>query len=479
MDQSFRQNQSQKMALSPQIRQYLKLLQIPRAELDQAVQIELSENPLLEEISKTIPDEPLPGSEPPVTPVSSTEEVRVGESFDSFERMDDSFRGQWTDEDLSNASPEDARKSKDYQENLITTPETLADFLSWQAGVLKFSPEEQKASEEIIGNINEDGYLSATAEEMSEAAKVPLATLEKVLGIIHKFDPPGVGARNLQEALMLQLDRKGAEASLAYAIVSEHLPLLEKRDFKQLSRIFQTDLGKIQDAVGLIVRLEPKPGRQYYSNNNTAMTPDAIIYFSDEDSEKLKIDIYDETTPTLRINAYYRRLLRNRDTDEKTKTYVREKLQGAVNFIKALQLRKSTIREITEEIAKVQSEFFKKGFACMVPLRLKDVANKLNIHESTVSRAIQGKYVMTPQGTLPYKSFFSTRLETTSGEAESQTSIVEQIRMIITHETPETPLSDQDIVSKLHERGIRIARRTVAKYREILRIQPSHLRKKR
>ncbi len=479
MDQSFRQHQSQKMALSPQIRQYLKLLQIPRAELDQAVQLELSENPLLEEISKTVPDEPVPGSEPPAAPASSTAEVRVGESFDTFERMDDNFRGQWTEEDLSTASPEDARKSRDYQENLITAPETLADFLTWQAGVLQLSPEEQKAAEEIIGNINEDGYLSASLEEIAAAAHVSAAAVEKILSLIQKFEPPGVGARNLQEALLLQLDRKGAEASLAHAIVAEHIPLLEKRDFKQLSRIFQTDLGKIQEAVGIIVRLEPKPGRQYYSQSNTAVTPDAVIYFSDEDSEKLKIDIFDETTPTLRINAYYRRLLRSKDTDEKTKEYVREKLQGAVNFIKALQLRKSTIREITEEIAKVQSEFFKKGFACMVPLRLKDIANKLNIHESTVSRAIQGKYVITPQGTLPYKTFFSTRLETTSGEAESQTSIIEQIRMLIAHENTQEPFSDQELVSKLHERGIRIARRTVAKYREMLKIQPSHLRKKR
>lgn len=469
----------QKMALSPQIRQYLKLLQIPRAELDQAVQIELSENPLLEEISKTVPDEPIPGSEPPALPLSSTEEVRVGESFDTFERMDDSFRGQWADEDLSNVSRDEARQRKDYQENLLTAPETLADFLAWQAGVLNLTPEEKKAAEEIIGNINEDGYLSAVPEEMADAAKISTETVERVLGYIHKFEPPGIGARNLQEALLLQLDRRGGEASLAHAIVSKQLPLLEKRDFKQLCRIFQTDLGKIQDAVEIIVHLEPKPGRQFYSHSNTAVTPDAIIYFGDDDSEKLKIDIFDETTPTLRINAYYRRLLRSKDTDEKTKIYVREKLQGAVNFIKALQLRKSTIREITEEIARVQSEFFKKGFACMVPLRLKDIANKLNIHESTVSRAIQGKYVMTPQGTLPYKTFFSTRLETTSGEAESQTSIVEQIRMIITHENAEEPLSDQDIVSKLHERGIRIARRTVAKYREMLKIQPSHLRKKR
>ncbi len=478
MEQNFKLIQSQKMALSPQIRQYLKLLQVPRAELEQTIEAELAENPLLEEIQKT-PAEEAPGSEPAAAPEAQSPEIRVGETFETFDRMDENFRGQWADEDLSAASPEDARKRKDYQENLLTRPETLADFLTWQAGLLDWSADELKAVEEIIGNINEDGYLTAELSEISSAAGVPAEMAAHVLGRIQKLEPPGIGAKNLQEALLFQLERKGPEAALAHAIVAHHLTLLEKRDFKQLARIFQTDAGKIQEAVAIIVRLEPKPGRLYYAETAAAVTPDGAIFFSEDDPEKLKVDIYDEATPSLRINAYYRRLLRSKDTDEKTKAYVREKLQSAVNFIKALQLRKSTLRAITEEIAKVQAEFFKKGFAHMVPLRLKDIANTLNIHESTVSRALQAKYVITPQGTLPYKSFFSTRLETTSGEAESQTSIIEQIRTLISQENAEAPFSDQEIVAKLHERGIRIARRTVAKYREMLKILPSHLRKKR
>lgn len=478
MEQNFRLIQSQKMALSPQIRQYLKLLQVPRAELEQTIQLELAENPLLEEVQKTASEESPPNQETPPEAAPAAE-IRVGESFDTFERLDENFRGQWSEEDLSASSPEDARKRKDYQENLLTTPETLADFLAWQTGLIDLNERERKVAEEIIGNINEDGYLSSTNEEIADSTQTTPDLVASVLQKIQKFDPPGIGARNLQEALLLQLERKGPEAALAHSIVAHHLPLLEKRDFKQLARIFQTDAGKIQEAVGLIVKLEPKPGRSYYDEGATAVTPDAVIYFSEDDSEKLKVDIFDEATPSLRINAYYRKLLRSKDTDEKTKAYVREKLQSAVNFIKALQLRKSTLREITEEISKVQAEFFKRGFAFMVPLRLKDIANTLSIHESTVSRALQGKYVITPQGTLPYKSFFSTRLETTSGEAESQTSIMEQIRTLIAQEDASQPLSDQDIVTRLHERGIRIARRTVAKYREMLKILPSHLRKKR
>ncbi len=480
MDQNFRFEQSQKLALSPQIRQYLKLLQIPRAELDQTIQMELAENPLLEEAPKSpSPEEGSTLSEPQEIPEKSAEELRLGESFEAFDRIDESFgRGSWDEEDLSATAPGESRKQKDYQESLLTKPETLTDFLFWQIGLMDLNPKDREIAEEIIGNINEDGYLTASTEDIAQALKAPVEAINSVLSQIQKLEPPGIGARNLREALLLQLQRKGPGAALAHSIVANHLTLLEKRDFKQLARIFQTDIGIIHETIALITRLEPKPGRSYYAETATAVTPEATITFSEDDPDKLKIEVHDDTTPSLRVNAYYRRLLRSKNSDEKTKAYVREKLQSAINFMKALQLRKSTLCEITEEIARIQIEFFKKGFAHMVPLRLKDIAHILHIHESTVSRALQGKYIVTPQGTLPYKSFFSTRLETTTGDAESQTSIMEQIRTLIAHEDSEHPLSDQEIVVQLHERGIKIARRTVAKYRDRLKVLPSHLRKK-
>ena len=479
MEQNFRFEQSHKLALSPQIRQYLKLLQIPRAEMEQTIQAELAENPLLEEIPKSpAEDGTLPDADEKRE--KSAEELRLGETYEAFDRIDESFgRGGWDEEDMSAAAPGEARKSKDYQESLLTKPETLADFLTWQISLMDLDPEEHRIAEEIIGDVNEDGYMAASDEEIAATLNVPP---EKVSGMrerIQQLEPPGIAARDLREALLLQLKRKGPEAILAAVMVENYLPLLEKRDYKQLARLLQAEPSKIQEAVAIITHLDPKPGRSYGAAAAAAVTPDATIAFSDDDEEKLKIEIHDEATPSLRINAYYRRLLRSKTTDEKTKAYIREKLQSAVNFMKALQLRKSTLREITEEIAKVQVEFFKKGYAHMVPLRLKDIANTLHIHESTVSRALQGKFLITPQGTLPYKSFFSTRIQTTSGEAESQTSIVEQIRTLIGHEDSLHPLSDQELVAKLTERGIKIARRTVAKYRDILRILPSHLRKKR
>jgi RNA polymerase sigma-54 factor len=261
--------------------------------------------------------------------------------------------------------------------------------------------------------------------------------------------------------------------------VSLHLPLLEKRDWGELARVLRVDLEEVKKAAEIIAHLEPKPGRTFYSEEPIAVTPDATVSFNEEGQEAYKIEIHDETVPELRINSYYRHLLRNKTTDEKTKVFIREKIQSAINFLRALKLRKSTLREITEEIVRVQSQFFDKGFSHLVPLRLKDIAHTLGIHESTVSRALQGKYIATPQGTIPYKSFFSTRLETLHGEAESQKSIMEKIKSLVEKEDSGNPLSDQAIVGVLNQEGILIARRTVAKYRDLLKILPSHLRRKK
>ncbi len=481
MDQRFHLQQSQKQILSPQIRQYFKLLQIPRAELEQTIQAEMTENPLLEENPAVSgADEVSAPAETVREPLTDTpSEIRPGESFDAFDRMDGSLRGDWESDDLSRIDVKATQKLRDFQDTLLTRPETLSEYLLWQAGLLDLSAGEQKIAAEIIGNMDESGYLKSNPEEIALTCAETAATVLRILTLIQTFDPPGIGARNLREALLLQLNRKGAKAALARAIVENHLGLLEKRDFRQIARVLQTDAGQVQTAVHQITGLEPKPGRAFYSNAPTTIIPDATVSFSDDDPEKLKIEIHDEPAKAVRINAYYRRLLRSRSSDEKTKAFIREKLQAALNFLKALEMRGGTLRAITAEIVKVQTAFFHHGFSHLVPLRLKDVANAIGIHESTVSRAIQGKYISTPQGTLPYKSFFSTRIETTTGDVESQKSIQEQIRQIIQKESAAMPLSDQKIATQLSERGIKIARRTVAKYREMLKIRPTNLRKKR
>lgn len=474
------QQQSQRLILSPQIRQYLRLLQLPITALEQAVDAELTENPLLEEISQEAGNEEMPVSsaEPQLPEKDSAEEIRLGESLSHFDELDENFKESYYP-DFSLQDRETLEERKNFQETLITKPETLSDFLLWQTRFLDLTAAQRKIAEEIIGNINEDGYLQASLEEIAQACQTALEAVETVLFQIQTLEPPGIGARNLGEALLIQL-RKKEDAQLAVDIVANHLPLLEKRDLAGLARVLSVDIEEVKKAVSLISGLEPRPGRTFYVEESLAVTPDATVSFAeDENDGKYKIEIHDEMLPAIRINSYYRRLLRDKDLDEKSKLFLKEKMQSAVNFLRALHLRKSTLREITEEIVKTQADFFEKGFLHLKPLRLKDIANNIGIHESTVSRAIQGKYISTPQGTIPYKSFFSTKLETTDGNLESQKSIMERIKMVVGKENPEKPFSDVDMVQILRNEGIVIARRTVAKYRDLLKILPSHLRRKR
>ncbi len=483
MDQRLILHQTQKLILSPQIRQYLRLLQMPIAELSQAIENELAENPLLEEDSHEIQDESLAlpgqGQEPPAREQAASELAPNTDSFDKLDRIDEQFWDSYKDLDSAKPDLTEFRKRKDYEESIITRPEALSDFLLWQMGFLNLNETERRIAEEIIGNINEEGYLKTSLDEITKACQADPAAVEDILSQIQQLDPPGIGARDLREALLIQLRRKGPEASLALEIVRQHLPLLEKRAWQDLAKILSSDIQQVKQAAELIIHLEPKPGRTFYSEEPIAVTPDATITLSNDENEKFKIEIHHESLPELRINPYYRRLLRDKHTDEKTKTFIREKMQAGLNFLRALTLRKSTLRQITEEILRVQCRFFEKGFSELVPLRLKDIANHLGIHESTVSRALQGKYISTPQGTIPYKSFFSTKLETLHGEAESQKSILERMRGLLAREDAKNPLSDQEIVRHLKQEGIVIARRTAAKYRELLKILPSHLRRRK
>lgn len=484
MDQRLYQQQSQKLVLSPQIRQYLKLLQLPLTELSQAIETELVENPLLEEKSTDESDitDSMRSQEPSEqdTPKPATEELRPGESFEDLPQWLADSEGYSHYSEGRHEDIDELQKNKDYSEGLLTKPEALSDYLLWQIRFLDLSEAQRTAAEEIIGNIDENGFLQANLDEIASAVH---AEPGEVLAVLHKIqglEPPGIGARTLQEALLLQIERKKSpEAPVAREIVEKHLPLLEKRDWPQLARLIGCDLEKIRKSADLIARLEPRPGRSFYAEETIAVTPDAIVTLQEDETPRLKVEIVNEKIPELRINAYYRSMLRKKDLDEKTKVFLKEKLQAAIDFMKALQQRKSTLHGITDELVKEQGEFFEKGFSHLRPLRLKDIAGNLGIHESTVSRAISGKHMQTPQGTIPYRSFFSTKLETTTGEEESQKSIMMKLKSLIEAESPEKPLSDQELVVKLKAEGIVIARRTVAKYRDLLKILPSHLRRKR
>lgn len=473
MEHGLRQFQTQKMALSPQMREYLRLLHLPIAELRQAVEDALETNPMLEEVVRPVEETP------PETPAPET----------SDEADEDPVPDDWAPKeplvftkdpsDLSRRNAGKAQNIKDFQETLITRPESLLDYLQWQIHFLALDEKQKEIAEQIAGNINHDGYLSASIEEIATAAKASPDKVLEVLRKIQELDPPGIGARDLREALLIQLDRKGPEATLAKEIVRDHLDLMGKKDFKMLSKIFNASEPEIKKAVERISRLEPKPGRSFYVEEAIAITPDATVAIKDGTDDGLEIEIHNEMIPELRINAEYRRMMREKGVDAKTKEFLSTRLTNGLEFLKALELRKSTLRAITEELVRAQPLFFTRGFAHLRPLRLKDIAERVNLHESTISRAIHGKYIKTPQGTIPYKSFFSQKVETTDGEGESQKSIMERIRNLVEKEDPKKPLSDQTLVKALKTEGVQIARRTVAKYRELLKILPTHLRRQR
>lgn len=454
---------------------------MPITELAQAVDAELTENPLLEEKPEPRNDE-LTGteasSEAPERP-GGAEELRLGESFGDTDQLDPSL---WQGSEYGDTVGSDTRelqRQQDFRQSLLTKPEALSDYLLWQVRFLDLEDADAKIATEIVGNIDEQGYLRSTVEEIVKACAASKEAVEKVLKIVQGLEPPGIAARDLPEALLLQLERMSPPPTIAIDIVRDHLPLLEKRNWSQLTKVLAVNIAEVRKAAELIIHLEPRPGRSFYVEQPIAITPDAAITISGQDQEKIKVHIHNEKIPELRINSYYRRLLKEKGTDAKTREFLKEKLQAALNFMKAISQRRSTLRDITEEIVKAQPDFFDKGFSHLKPLRLKDIADNLGIHESTVSRALQGKYVTTPQGTISYKSLFSTKLQTVSGDTESQKSIMEKIRKVLDKEDPEKPLSDQDLVKLLKGDGIIVARRTVAKYRDLLKILPSHLRRKR
>ncbi len=477
------QTQTQKLILSPQIRQYLKLLQLPIVELRTMIEQELAENPALEEVQKDVLEEPAmpqPAEENPKTDRAAAE-LRFDETSDSLSKLSESFRdeGLYPQEDFALPGARDTQARKDYQESLVTQKESLFEHLGRQIGFLDLSRNEAQVADEMIGNLTEDGYLGIPLEEIVQTCAVDLAQVEKVLRAIQTLDPPGIAARDLQECLLRQLERQGTQAELALTIVRDHFPLLQKKQWDQITKRIKALPEEIEQAKHLISHLDPKPGRSFHAQDDLAVTPDASVSFDETNEAKLVIEIHDETVPELRISPYYRRLLRNPKLDSTSRRFLKEKIQSAIEFVKALSQRRSTLRGITEEIVTAQEEFFEKGFSQLKPLRLKDIAERLGIHESTVSRAIQGKYLSTPRGTFPYKSFFSTRLDREEGGVESQKSLMEKVRELVRSEDSGHPLSDQEIANLLQKEGIKIARRTVAKYRELLKILPTHLRRMR
>ncbi len=485
---------SQQLVMTPQLQQAIKLLQLNRLELVEAVSQEVMENPLLEEIAETT-DNP-EGIDPLDRQASSDPNVDAP-GTDSNKLMETEFRKddpqkllsgkediEWESyiEELNSAPsvPSTRMNSEELPafENILTKTTTLTEHLLWQLGFTTFAENERMFSELVIGNLNEDGLLIASFEDLAKEAGLEVEDATEVLKILQRFDPLGVCSRNIQECLLAQAEFLIPRNTLLEKIVLNHLHDLEKKNYSQISKALGVSMDDIIFSTKIILELEPKPGRSFVTIDNTQyITPDIYVY---KVGDKFVITLNEDGMPKLRVSSYYKSVLANTKTDQAvTKGYLQDKLRSAVWLIRSIHNRQKTIYKVTESIVKHQKDFFEKGVGSLRPMVLKDVANDIGMHESTVSRVTTNKFVHTPVGIFELKYFFNSSISSRDGAADlASEAVKDRIRQLVVKEDDNKPLSDQRIVELLKAENIDIARRTVAKYREFLRILPSSKRKK-
>ncbi|RJQ51889.1 MAG: RNA polymerase sigma-54 factor [Nitrospiraceae bacterium] len=468
---------SQKLILTPQLQQSIKLLQLPLLELLQDINQELMGNPLLEE---SVEQEP---GEKTEAPEMALEEEAFRKPSDDSEAPLEKIFGFTTDNYFEERESDGrdlgyfndgAEEVQSYLERNRKKPD-LYEHLLWQLRLTSTPEEVGRAAEVIINNLNEDGYLKASPEEIAETTKTGMKTFGDALSLVQELDPSGVGARDLQECLLLQLKPLNLKGSLVESILTDGFQELEGKKYKHLASKFTTSIDDIFAAVKIIEGLEPRPGRNFSSDEPVHIIPDVFI---EESDGAFLITLNDEGVPRLRLSNYYRKLLANKKSlGPEEKKFLEEKLRSAIWLLKSLDQRNKTIYRVTESILKFQDEFFRKGHKHLKPLNLKDVAEDLGMHESTISRVTSNKYVQCPQGLLGFRFFFSNAVPSSTGNISSST-VKDLIRKIVSEENPNEPLNDKKIVDMLKDKGISVARRTAAKYREELKI-PSHAKRKK
>ena len=476
------QKLSQQLVMTPQLRQAIKILQVSRTELETLIENELEENPVLEEGQAEKGTLELDPAEPAVDGVMGEAEPlpeapKVEENAKDLKEIDwgeylETYGNEFQGSSYADNSPGDDDRRPSL-ENILTKSQDLLGHLEWQLRLSNLDREEERLAALIIGNTNDDGYLGAGVEELAELAEVEPAAVEAVLAKVQEFDPPGVCARDLRECLLIQLRQLGAGDSLAARIVRDHLDSLESRRFERLARDLGASIEQVIEAAKAVASLEPKPGRNFGEGEARYVTPDVFIT---KVGGEYVINLNDDGMPYLRVSHYYKRML-GADSSGEAKGYIQEKMRAASWLIKSIQQRQRTIYLVTQSIVKFQRDFFERGIPGLRPLVLKDVANDIGMHESTVSRATSNKYVHTPQGTFELKFFFTSSLRAGGGEDVSSESVKQRIREMIQAEDARHPYSDQYIAALLAKENVDIARRTVAKYREMMGILPSSKRK--
>ena len=426
-----------KLRLTPQIRLAMSLLQMPLVKLQEYVKQQIEENPLLE---------------------TENMEAPLKENVS----------------DLNDNSHKFDAEKQDYRESLITYTVNLQQHLLRQLHLLADSGDGRKIGQFIIDNIDDDGYLRASIEEIAESAQATPLQVQKILSLIQTFDPVGVCARDIRECLLLQIKTKGQENSLAGQVIDKYLPYLEKKRFEFIAKKLKEPVERIKEAIKEIANLEPKPGRSFNTERAVRLIPDAILK---RNNDKYEVILNDWELPSLKVNPKYKRMLNQKDITEDTKEYLKERLEKGKFLINAINKRKETIQKVTEAIVYIQEDFLDNGMQNLKPMTLSQIAKLVGKHKSTVSRTVSNKYLQTPDGIFELRHFLNSGVKQENGELYSSKAIKSKIKELINHENKETPLTDQKIVNLLKQDEISISRRAIAKYRYQLKILPSQSRR--
>ncbi len=457
-----------KQTLAPQLIQSLKMLQMPVLKLEQVLRHELSTNPMLEEIEtlEQVEDSDSPDDIP--EPQDAAPEKEKKDDFDWENYFDEG--SEFVPKGFS-------EHAEDSWERTSVVEATLYDHLTEQLKLSRIPGEDVEIGEFIIGNLDASGLLTMSVEELAEALKVPIESVSRVLKIIQGFDPTGVGARDLRESLLIQLDQKGLADSLSARIVAEHWHELDRKTHMQLSRSLGVPIERVREAMDELRTLSPRPAQGRFTTPAVPVVPDLVV---DRIDDEYIVYHNDRNLPRLRVtNAYKDIMRRGSKSPTETKKYVKDKLEQARWLLNAINQRRSTMTKVMEAIIEEQKEFFEKGANFLKPLRMGDIADKVGMNVATVSRVSKDKYVQTPQGVREIKSFFTGGVEMSDGsDAMSKRNVKTRISELINAESPANPLSDQEIYKKLKTEGIKLARRTVTKYREELKVPSARFRKK-
>lgn len=483
--------------LAPQLQQSLALLQAANLELQALVQAELQQNPILEEVpaaeiaAEAKIEEGLASpdthaadpTEPPADVMFDPAQEKESKApvddfqaeFEKLVQMDQEWRDHFNQANLPMRRSEEDEERRQFMFDSIVAGTSLQEHLLEQVRFAPLRPDQLPIAEMIVGNIDDRGYLQSSIDELAFSTNIPADLIAEVLEVVQTFNPPGIGARDLRECLLLQLDRLGRKDSLEYRVVSEHMDALGRRRLPEIARALDVHVDEIQDVLENIGKLEPKPGRAFLPDNNQYILPEVFVQ---RIGDEYVVNTNNDHVPHLRISNAYKDIMSQGNSPEEVRDYIRDKIRAGKFLIKSLHQRQQTILNIAREIVNRQRDFLDRGVSALKPMTMVQVAEVVGVHETTVSRAVSGKYIETPQGIFEMKYFFTSGIQTESGAGISNTSVKDMINDLVKAEDPITPLSDEEIVKILTSKGIKIARRTIAKYRAELNILPSHLRKR-